>query len=319
MVTGVDFLAGARLWLLLGVAGLVAAYLVQQRRRGAYALRFTNLELLASVAPRSPGWRRHVPPLAFLLMLLALVVAFARPVREVRVPVQRANVVLAIDVSLSMQASDVSPTRLGAVQQAATRFLTQVPAPVDVGVVSFGGTATVLVPPTTDRAAARAAIAGLQLAPSTAIGEAVFAALGAIADRPADPGRGRPPARIVLMSDGATTVGRSNESAAAAATAAKVPIYTIAFGTDSGYVELAGHRVDVPVDAPALARLAEATGGRPFRAGSGQELRAAYSDIGSAVVHTVRQREISGWFVGLALLLAATAGGLSLRWFSRLP
>ncbi|HWC10495.1 MAG TPA: VWA domain-containing protein, partial [Acidimicrobiales bacterium] len=211
------FLSGGRLWLLLGVAALAAAYVLVQRTRQAYAVRFTNLELLRSVAPRRPGWRRHLPAAAFLLALATLVTAFAQPTRPTRVPRERATIVMAIDVSLSMQATDVEPTRLRAAKAAAQTFVDLVPPRLNVGLVSFSGTAQVLVSPTTDRDLLKTSIANLQLGPATAIGEAIYASLGSIASVQGEPGQAPPPARIVLMSDGETTVGRPNELASRAA------------------------------------------------------------------------------------------------------
>ena len=313
------FLSGERLWLLLGVIGLAAAYVVLQLRRKAYAVRFTNLELLRSVAPRRPGWRRHLPAVAFLLALATLVTAFAQPTRAVRVPRERATIVMAIDVSLSMEATDVEPTRLRAAKAAAETFLDLVPPRLNVGLVSFSGTAQVLVAPTTDRDVVRASIANLQLGPATAIGEAIYASLGTIASVPGEPGQAPPPARIVLMSDGETTAGRPNELAARAASEAKVPLSTIAFGTDDGTVYVEGSPVQVPVNKESLRRLADLTDGRFFEASTEKELKRVYADIGSSVGYRTVQREATAWFVGLGLVFALAAAAGSLAWTSRLP
>jgi Ca-activated chloride channel family protein len=315
----VKFLSGERLWLLLGVIGLAAAYVVLQLRRKAYAVRFTNLELLRSVAPRRPGWRRHLPAVAFLLALATLVTAFAQPTRAVRVPRERATIVMAIDVSLSMEATDVEPTRLRAAKAAAETFLDLVPPRLNVGLVSFSGTAQVLVAPTTDRDVVRASIANLQLGPATAIGEAIYASLGTIASVPGEPGQAQPPARIVLMSDGETTAGRPNELAARAASEAKVPLSTIAFGTDDGTVYVEGSPVQVPVNKESLRRLADLTDGRFFEASTEKELKRVYADIGSSVGYRTVQREATAWFVGLGLVFALAAAAGSLAWTSRLP
>jgi Ca-activated chloride channel homolog len=315
----VRFLSGERLWLLLGVIGLAAAYVVLQLRRKAYAVRFTNLELLRSVAPRRPGWRRHLPAVAFLLALATLVTAFAQPTRAVRVPRERATIVMAIDVSLSMEATDVEPTRLRAAKAAAETFLDLVPPRLNVGLVSFSGTAQVLVAPTTDRDVVRASIANLQLGPATAIGEAIYASLGTIASVPGEPGQAPPPARIVLMSDGETTAGRPNELAARAASEAKVPLSTIAFGTDDGTVYVEGSPVQVPVNKESLRRLADLTDGRFFEASTEKELKRVYADIGSSVGYRTVQREATAWFVGLGLVFALAAAAGSLAWTSRLP
>jgi Ca-activated chloride channel family protein len=292
---------------------------VVQVRRRRYAVRFTNLALLDTVAPRRPGWRRHIPAGAFLLAITALVVAFARPARDVKVPRERATVIMAIDTSLSMQATDVSPTRFKAAKDAATSFVDLVPGRLNLGLVSFSGTAQVLVPPTTDHELVKRSIAALTLGPATAIGEAVFAGLESIAAVPTQPGQPPAPARIVLMSDGETTVGRPNDTAARAASDAHVPVSTIAFGTDEGTVLVEGNVVRVPVNKEALARLADMTGGKAFEASSGKELKDVYNDIGSSVGYRIEHREVTSWFVGLGLVLALAAAAFSLVWFSRLP
>ena len=313
------FLAGGRLVLLLAVAALVVAYVVVQRMRREHAVRFTNLALLASVAPRRPGWRRHLPAGALALALGLLVVAFARPARGVKVPRERATVVMAIDVSLSMQATDVYPTRIDAAVEAASTFVDLLPPRLNLGLVTFAGTAQVLVSPTTDHDLVKRSLQSLQLSERTAIGEAVFASLAAIGTVPEDQGQPPAPGRVVLMSDGATTQGRPNELAAAAAKEAGVPVSTIAFGTDSGVVWVEGGAIPVPVDRAALADLARGTGGQAFTAVSEAELEKVYADIGSSVGYRTEKREVSTWFVGLGLVLALAAAAGSLVWTSRLP
>jgi Ca-activated chloride channel homolog len=320
-VFAIGFLDPNRLWLLLGVALLVGIYVAVQRRRRAYAVRFTNLDLLASIAPKRPGWRRHVAAAVYLLALTALVVGFARTTWETRVPRERATVMLAIDTSLSMEATDVEPSRIEAAQAAATSFLDQVPDTVNVGLVSFNGRATVRVTPTTDRQVVRDAIGGLQLDESTAIGEAIFASLEALAAVPEAPDGSPVPAAVVLMSDGTTTVGRPDAQGAAAAVEQGVPVSTIAFGTDEGYIAIPGASglIPVPVDRQALAVIAEYTGGRFYEATSEGELRDVYATIGSSIGFTTTDTEVTAWFVGAALLALFAAGGISLAWFSRLP
>jgi Ca-activated chloride channel homolog len=313
------FLSGGRLWLLLLVAALIAAYVVMQLRRKDYAVRFTNLALLDSIAPKRPGWRRHIPATAFMLAMVALVTAFAQPARPVKVPRERATVVMAIDVSLSMEATDVEPTRIVAAQEAAKSFVDLVPTRLNLGLVAFSGVAQVLVSPTTDHALLKRSIDNLQLGPRTAVGEAIFASLGSIASVPSEPGQAPAPGRIVLMSDGETTVGRPNELAAQAALDAKVQISTIAFGTDDGYVTVEGRNLPVPVNRDALAEIADATGGRAFEAATGRELRRVYADIGSSIGFRTEEREVTAWVVGLALAFALAAAGGSLLWSSRLP
>ncbi len=314
-----SFISGARLWLLVGLVGLIVAYVLLQGRRRQYAVRFTNLALLDSIAPRRPGWRRHVPAVAFLLALGLMVTAFAQPARPVKIPRERATIVMAIDVSLSMEATDVAPTRIVAAQEAASAFVDIVPARLNLGLVVFSGVAQVMVSPTTDHELVKRNLENIILGPRTAIGEAVFASLGAIASVPTAPGQTPPPARIVLMSDGETTIGRSNELAAAAAVEANVPVSTIAFGTDEGFVSVEGRNIPVPVNRDSLAQLAEATDGSAFEAATAKELRKVYSDIGSSVGYRTEKREITSWFVGFGLFFGLAAAAASLVWFSRLP
>ncbi|MDQ3575846.1 MAG: VWA domain-containing protein, partial [Actinomycetota bacterium] len=226
-------------------------------------------------------------------------------------------VVVAIDTSISMMADDVEPTRYVAAKEAAGRFVEGLPDRFNVGLVSFSGSAQVLVSPTTDHAEVGRAVDRLTLGPRTAIGEAIFASLDSLAGLPNGPGA--PPARIVLLSDGETTAGRSNAEASEAARAAGVPVSTIAFGTDEGTVILGNRLVPVPANREALGAIAEETDGSFFEAASGRELREVYEDIGSSVGYTRERREIGSWFLGLGLLLAALAAAGSMLWSSRLP
>ena len=314
-----SFLEPVRLWLLLGVVALLVAYVVLQRRRPRYAVRFSELELLASLVPRSAAWRRHVPAGLLLLSLTALVTAFARPEADVQVPRERATVVVALDTSVSMEATDVAPDRISAARESAAAFVAGLPEAFDVGLVSFSGTATIAAPATQDHETVVQAIRTVPLGPSTAIGEAVFASLEAIRAVPGEPGQEPPPARIVLLSDGTNTVGRDLDEAAQAAREAGVPVSTIAYGTPDGFVEVQGQLIPVPVDAPALEELAEDTGGSAFSAESGEELSAVYEDIGSQVGTTTERREVTAAVTGVALALGLAAGAASLAWGARLP
>ncbi|MFC5219532.1 VWA domain-containing protein [Streptomyces coerulescens] len=308
------------LLLLIPLAVLVAAYVLTQRGRGRYAVRFTNLDLLDKVAPSRPGWRRHLPAGVFCATLGLLVVGFARPTADVQVPRERATIMVAFDVSGSMEATDVEPTRMEAAKRAALTFVDRLPERFNVGLVPFSGTTTVAVPPTTDREVLRRAIETLTPGQATAIGDAVIASRDAIRrlDRQAetDP----PPAHVVLLSDGANTSGRSVESAAEEIAADRIPVSTIAYGTEDGIVELPGGNVlRVPVDGPALEDLSTRTGGDYHEAASGAELEAVYEDIGSSVGHRTEEREIWQWFVAGGLVTALIAAAMSLLWFSRLP
>lgn len=309
------------LFLLVAVAAVTLAYLLVQLRRRKFTARFSNTQLLASVVPRRPGWRRH---LTFALLLVALTVlslGVAGPTASVRVPQEKATVMLAIDVSLSMQATDVLPSRLQAAQQAAQEFADLLPKRINLGLVKFGRSGNVLVPPTLDREVVKRAIAGLQLEQYTAIGEGVFACLDALStfSRSSTASDEKPaPARIVLLSDGFNTVGRKVAEAAAEAKKANTPVSTIAFGTDSGTVEVQGTVQAVPSDKVTLRGLAQATGGSFHTAASVQELRSVYSDIGSQIGYTTAERDISWRFMFAGLLLAMAAGAASLLWSGRL-
>ena len=316
-----SFLDPIRLWLLLAVVAVGVVYVVVQARRRTYAVRFTNLDLLDKVAPRRPGWRRHVPAALLLVALVLLTLAFARPVTDVRVPRERATIMMAIDTSLSMEATDVDPSRLEAAQQAAIDFVELLPPKLNVGLVTFNGAATIKVPPTTDRELLVAAISDLPLGERTAIGEAIFASLEAIRTVPSDDEGSAPPARVVLMSDGSTTDGRPNAVAAEAAVEVGVPVSTIAFGTDQGTITIPEEPlpIPVPVDRTALREIAEATNGEFYEAATAEQLEAVYDDIGSSIGYTTEEQEISTWFVGGALLVLFATTALSLAWFSRLP
>ena len=319
------FLSPWRLVLLLAPVALVVAYVVMQRRRHRTVVRFTSVDLLASVAPRRPGWQRHVPAVGLSLALIALVVGFARPAVQTKVARQRGTLVLALDTSNSMGATDVSPNRLAAAQQAARTFVNGLPEGLQVGLLSFDRTARVLAPPTTDRQMVLTAIDNLALGPGTATGDAIYLALDAIASMPhtAD---GKPsPAVVVLMSDGTPTIGRGDqapeETVAAASDAAKVanvPIDTIAFGTAGGTVRVQGRTYNVPADPQALQKIADRTSGKSFTAQTGSELRSVYGQIAKAVGFDVQDKEITAWFTGIGLVLAIATALAALIWTQRL-
>jgi Ca-activated chloride channel family protein len=308
-------------WLLallpvLLVAGL---YVWRQYRRRTYAMKFTNVDLLRTLAPKGLGWRRHAAAGAFLLSLAALGSAMARPSVDREEPLERATVMLAIDVSLSMEADDVAPNRIEAAQEAAKQFVQELPPTYNLGLVSFAKSANVLVSPSKDRSSVLAGIDGLTLAEATATGEAVFTSLDAIRSVPADGADGAPPARIVLLSDGYRTSGRSVEDASSAALAANVPVSTIAFGTDTGVVDIRGQLQRVPVDRLSLQQMAETTKGYFYEAASVTELKQVYEDMGSSIGHRVEPREVTQWYAGVALLLGLIGASMSLLWTSRLP
>jgi len=310
-------------WLLalLVVAALVAGYVWLLRRRRRDVVKFTNLELLDSVAPNRPGWYRHVPAAAMVLALAVLVIAIAGPQADARVPRNRATVVLVIDVSLSMQATDVAPNRLAAAQAAAKSFADQLTPGINLGLVSFSGTAAVLVSPTTDRTAVKQAVDGLKLSESTATGEAIFAALQSIDSFSrtvaASGAEGPPPARIVLMSDGKQTVPgpdgenepRGSFTAARQAATEKIPVSTISFGTEYGTIDIEGGRTRVAVDDASMQEIASLSGGQFFTAASEAELRQVYSELGEQIGYETRGVDTSRpWLMGGALLLVLGLG-----------
>jgi Ca-activated chloride channel family protein len=314
------FLSPARLWLLFLVPALALAYVVLQRRRRHRAVRFTNIALLRTVAPSRASWRRHVPAGLLALAMAGLVLGLARPAGAVRIPKEAATIMLVIDVSNSMDATDVAPTRLQAAQAAAADFVGNLPDQVRVGLVAFDRRASVLATPTTDHAAVATAIHGLMLGPGTAAGDAVNAALAAIAASApqtagTSPNRG---AAIVLLSDGVTTTGTSVVDAALAAAAQHVPVSTIAFGTADGVVAVRGQLIPVPADPVTMAQVAELTAGRSFQAVSQADLRKIYQDIGTRVGYETQQREVSGSVIALAATALVTALGLALVWNGRL-
>jgi Ca-activated chloride channel homolog len=315
----IRFLEPWWLLVLLPVLALAGAYVWRQFRRRTYAMRFTNVDLLRTLAPKGLGWRRHVSATAFLLSLFILGSALARPSIDKQEPLERATVMLAIDVSLSMEADDVAPNRIEAAQEAAKAFVNELPATYNLGLVSFAKAANVLVSPTKDRSAVISGIDGLALAEATATGEAVFTSLDAIRTVPADGANGAPPARIVLLSDGYRTSGRSIEDAATAASQANVPVSTIAFGTDTGVVDIRGNLQRVPVDRQSLQQLADQTKGYFYEAASVSELKKVYEDMGSSIGHKVEAREVTQWYAGAALLFGLVAAAMSLVWTSRLP
>jgi Ca-activated chloride channel family protein len=328
-----EFLSPGRLLILALPVALVVGYLVLQARRRRYALRFTTVELLDEVAPDRPGWRRHLTALGLIMAAIVATIAFARPVIAGEALESSKLVVLAIDTSISMEAEDVSPSRIDAAREAATAFLDAVPEGVAVGVVGFDGTARHLISPTTRIDAVRRVIEDsidhASLGEGTAIGEAVFAGIEAIessaeagAEMGGDEGSssGEAVGTIVVLSDGETTMGRSNDEAATAARSAGIPVHTIAFGTDAGTIQdpFAGE-VPVPVNEQALAELARQTDGKAMTAVSLEQLSQVYEDLGRSVTVEREQVEITDWFAGAALGLLCLAGVGSLAWFGRLP
>lgn len=311
----------------LMVLGLVALYVSLQLARHKRMLRFANMELLDSVAPTRPTRWRHPPAILLVSSLVLFTVAMAGPTNDVRTPRNRAVVMLVIDVSQSMRATDVAPSRLAAAQEAATQFADQLTPGINLGLIAFAGTATVLVSPTTNRDATKAAIDKLQLADRTATGEAIFTALQAISTVSAVIGGGDtpPPARIVLMSDGKETVPSTPDNPKGAYTAARtandqgVPIATVSFGTKHGHVDLNGQRLPVPVDDEMLKKIAELSGGQSYTASSLAELKAVFTTLQEQVGYeTIKGDASAGWLrLGAVMLTVAALAALLLN--RRLP
>ncbi|GLZ52359.1 VWA domain-containing protein [Actinomycetospora sp. NBRC 106378] len=306
-------------WLLalVVVAALTAAYVVNERRRRRNTMRFTNLGVLEKIAPKRPGRLRHAPVALVLVALTCLVVALAGPLATEQVPRNRATVMLAIDVSLSMRATDVSPSRLQTAQQAATEFVDQLPPGINLGLVSFAGTATVLVSPTRDRETVKRAISTLQLAESTATGEAIQASLASIRSvasqiqGPEEP----PPGRIILLSDGKQTIPSDLEAPRGAFTAAdqakqqSVPISAISFGTDYGEIEIEGRPVPVPVADSDMQEIARRSGGDFSKAATQQDLRATYDTLREQIGYESQEVDTGGdWLLAGAILVVIGLG-----------
>jgi Ca-activated chloride channel family protein len=318
----VSFAAPLVLIGLLVVPALCAWYLDEQRRRGEAASAFASVPLRQSVAPRRPGWRRHLPIALLGLALAMLIVAAARPRHAVTVPVKGATVMLANDVSNSMKSTDVQPSRLVAAKRAATSFVNGVTSQIQVGSIEFARKPTLLQSPTTDHRQTAAAIAGLKPGGGgTAIGEALELALDAIKSAPRIAGKHAPGA-IVLISDGASNVGVSPLLVAQEAKKRHVPIYTVSIGTAHGTIQIerGGHSVTtpVPVDPTELHEIAVESGGQPYRAADSATVHEIYERLAKKLGETHVQRSLTGFAIGIALALIALAGGLSLLWFGRL-
>jgi Ca-activated chloride channel family protein len=313
--------------LLLAVAAVAIGYVLAQRARRKRTMRFANLALLEKVAPKSQGWVRHLPAVLIVLSLLILTVALAGPTAEQKVPRNRATVMLVIDVSLSMEATDVAPTRLKAAQDAATQFARNMTPGINLGLISFAGTATVLVNPTTDRNGVIKAIENLKLAQSTATGEGIFAALQSVESFSSVVGGadGPPPARIVLMSDGKQTVpedlyaARGGYTAAQAAKQAGVPISSISFGTTHGSVDIDGKAQPVSVDDESLREIARLSGGEFYKAASAEELKKVYADLGEQIGYELKDADASKPWVVVGTLFLMLGAAASLFFGQRLP
>jgi len=306
---------------------LIGIYVVQQFLRRRRVLRFANMDVLERVAPRGQGRWRHIPSILLATSLLLLTTAMAGPTSNVRIPLNRAVVMLVIDVSESMAATDVAPSRIVAAQVAAKHFADELTPAINLGLVEFAANASLLVSPTTDRAAVKAAIDTLKPAPKTATGEGIFTALQAIATVGSvmGGGEGPPPARIVLASDGAANVPLDQNAPQGAFTAARaakeqgVQISTISFGTPYGTVEFEGSTIPVPVDDQTLQKITEITDGQSFHADSLESLKDVYTTLQHQIGYeTVKGDASAAWMLlGTVVMAGAVLAGLLLN--RRLP
>jgi Ca-activated chloride channel family protein len=296
----VSFASPVALLVLFAVPLALLLHVSAQRRRRRYPVRFPALATLAAVVPRESQWRKHAP---FALLALA---------------VERATVVLVTDVSRSMSATDVSPTRLEAARRAAKNFIGNVPKELRVGLVAFSDGAQTLQTPTTDRDVLSQGLETLQPLSGTATGAGLRAALDALKIT-GDAAAKRPPAAIVLLSDGSATDGTAADQVAAEAKRLRVPIYTVALGTPDGTITLQGQVLRVPPDPEALKRIALESGGQAFSASDSDQLNAVYDRLGSQIGTKPQKQEITTLFAGFALLLLGGAVASSLRLGGRLP
>ena len=308
--------------LLLALALLplaVAAYVLAQRRRRRFAVRYSNVAVLATVAGRS--WGRHLPAALALLALAALLIALGRPERTVAAPQRQGTVMMVTDTSGSMDATDVSPSRLRAAQAAARALAKKLPEQFRLGLVSFNNAAEQLVAPTTDRSQVRAAIDGLKVHGSTAMGDGLELGLQSARTRVTDT-EGRPhrvPAVMVLLSDGKSERGAEPVDIADRAKKLKVPIYTIALGTQQGTLNRGGRSIPVPPDNVTLRDVAETTGGRFFASPSATRLETIYENLGTRFSTRREKQEVTAAFAGAALVLLLAGGILSLLRTGRIP
>lgn len=313
-----EFQNPERLWWLLLLPALIIVYLILLRLKGRVALRFTNTGILGKVVGSQRRWTRHLAVAMSLCSLVALGLAYANPLGTDKEPRERATVVMVIDVSLSMSADDVEPNRLSAAKEAAATFVEGLPETYNVGIVTLSGTPQRIAPPMVDRGATMRAIEGLQLEEGTALGGAITEALATVALAPQGDGEEPAPAMIVMLSDGTNTEGSAPASAAAQAKEAEIPIYTIAYGTENGFVDIDGQRENVAPDTGTLEDIARVTGGEAVSADDADSLADAYRDIGSTLGWEEVQKPITAQYaffaLGFAVIAALGAVMMAARW-----
>ena len=303
---------------------LIVLYVVRERRRTDYASRFTTPGLLPNLVDESPRWRRHLPLAVLLIALAAMVVGVARPHAMLNVKREEATAILVIDTSLSMGADDMKPTRLEVARREARAFLDQLPSRYRLAIVGFSGRAYVALPPTDDRDLAVQALRNLHPAEGTSLGDAVALATR-IAGRQRATDGSKPPAAIIVISDGAQMSGRTSPDAAALqARKAHIPIYSVLVGTQNGVIDvpLPGGlhaAMRVPTNPDTLRMVTQATGGRFFAAPNAPQLRTVYQHLGSRLGSRRESREVTNLFAGGSAALLLVGGGLSALWFRRVP
>jgi Ca-activated chloride channel homolog len=312
----VSFASPAFLAALALVPLALVAHSLSRRRARRYVVRYPGVATLAPLLPRVSSWRRIVPLTLFLASLAMLALALARPHATVAVPKEQASIVLVTDVSRSMLAEDVDPSRLEAARAAALRFLEELPEEARVGAVAFSTDPHTVEAPTDDRGEIEDLIEALSADGGTAAGDALAAAIGLV-DGPAED---RPPSAIVLLSDGETTTGRDPLPVARQAGRQGIPIHTVALGTRTATITTPdGTLIPVPPDPEAMRRIAELSGGRAFEVDDADELSGLYEELGSRVATEEEEREITGAFAAGGIVLLMAAAALGTRAAARLP
>lgn len=313
-----EFQNPERLWWLLLLPALILIYLILLRLKGRVALRFTNTGVLGKVVGSQRRWTRHLAVAMSLCSLVALGLAYANPLGTDKQPRERATIVMVIDVSLSMSADDVAPNRLSAAKDAAISFIQELPDSYNVAVVAMSASPSIVAPPMTDRGATERAIGALELADGTAVGDSITSALRAVDQAPEGDGEESAPAMIVMLSDGTNTAGPEPAAAAAQAKEREIPIYTIAYGTQNGFVDIDGQRENVAPDTETLRSIANATDGEAVSADDADSLQDAYRDIGSVVgyeeVHKPITAQYAFFALGFAIVAALGAVMMAARW-----
>lgn len=315
----IEFKTPERLWVLLVLPVLVIIYLVLLRLKGRSSMRFTNTGVLGRVLGSQARWTRHLAVAMSLCSLVALGLAWAQPLGTEKVPRERATVVMVVDTSLSMEAKDVEPNRLEAAKAAAIDFIHGLPATYNVALVALDGSPSIVVPATTDRGPLERVLTALELGEGTAIGDALTVSLQAVQDAPPAEGQEEPaPAMIVMLSDGGNTDGMDPAEGAQQAKQAGVPVYTIAYGTENGYVDLDGQRFNVAPDTEALRAISQSTDGEAVSADSVDSLKDAYKKIGSAVGLEEVKKPVTAQYalgaLGFAVVAALGAVMMAARW-----